>query len=292
MEYYTIKSGDTLSKIALNYGTTVKQLCYWNNIKNPDLIYSGQKIIISKILKHDQSVPNPEFNNSPPKIQLSNITPNQIMEKLQKTQKIGGAKNKALAIIGNLLLESYEPAFVAGVLGNIIHEGNIGIFESSNYIKNPKPKYLQYMDDLYDYKSKYSGKCITDVSLNKLYELLKKLKEDNWQKGKFGLGCVQWTGPRTLSLIEIYRAECGYIDKISLEQATLAEGKMIINELKGSYINTYNSWKKNNNNLNSANAAYNAGYLVCKKYEVPADIENQAKIRGNTAKDIYYIMTS
>ena len=212
---------------------------------------------------------------------------------MEKTPKFGEAKKKTLSIIGNLLLESYEPAFVAGVLGNINHEGNIGIFESSNYKKNPKPKYLQYMDDLYDYRNKYSGKCITDVSLGELYNLLLKLKEDKWLKGKFGLGCVQWTGSRTFSLVEIYRAECGFKDKISLEKATVAEGKMIINELKGSYINTYNSWKNNNNNnLNSANAAYNAGYLVCKKYEVPADTENQAKIRGNTAREIYYIMTS
>ena len=290
--YYTIKSGDTLSKIASNYGTTINQLCSWNNIQNPNLIYPGNRIIVSKVLKDEQSFANPELNNYAPKIQLSNIDLNQMMEKLQKSPKFGEAKKETLAIIGNLLLESYEPAFVAGVLGNINHEGNIGIFESSNYKKNPKPKYLQYMDNSYDYRSKYSGKCITDVSLDELYKLLEKLKKDNWQKGKFGLGCIQWTGGRTFSLVEIYRHECGFKDKISLKQATLAEGKMIINELKGSYIKTYNSWKKNNNNLNSANAAYNAGYLVCKYYEVPADTENQAKIRGNTAKEIYNIMTS
>lgn len=43
-EYYTVQSGDTLSKIANNYGTTVSQLVSWNNIKNANLIYAGQKI--------------------------------------------------------------------------------------------------------------------------------------------------------------------------------------------------------------------------------------------------------
>ena len=43
-KYYTIKSGDTLSEIAKKYGTTVKQLCSWNNIKNPNVIYANQKI--------------------------------------------------------------------------------------------------------------------------------------------------------------------------------------------------------------------------------------------------------
>lgn len=43
-EYYTIKSGDTLSSIAKRYGTTVNQLVAWNNIQNANLIYAGQKI--------------------------------------------------------------------------------------------------------------------------------------------------------------------------------------------------------------------------------------------------------
>lgn len=42
--YYTIKKGDTLNKIANTYKTTIKQLTTWNNIKNPNLIYPGQKI--------------------------------------------------------------------------------------------------------------------------------------------------------------------------------------------------------------------------------------------------------
>ena len=44
IEYYIVKSGDTLSKIAKKYGTTVNQLVAWNNIKNPNLIYPNQKL--------------------------------------------------------------------------------------------------------------------------------------------------------------------------------------------------------------------------------------------------------
>lgn len=42
--YYTVKKGDTLSAIAKKYGTTVAQLTKWNNVKNANLIYAGQKL--------------------------------------------------------------------------------------------------------------------------------------------------------------------------------------------------------------------------------------------------------
>lgn len=46
-EYYTVKKGDTLSKIAAMYGTTYKKLAELNGIKPPYTIYVGQKIKIS-----------------------------------------------------------------------------------------------------------------------------------------------------------------------------------------------------------------------------------------------------
>ena len=44
IEYYTIQKGDNLTKIAKKYGTSVNQLIKWNNIKNANLIYVGQKL--------------------------------------------------------------------------------------------------------------------------------------------------------------------------------------------------------------------------------------------------------
>ena len=43
---YVIKPGDCLSVLAQRYGTTVATLCEINNIKNPDLIYAGHKLLI------------------------------------------------------------------------------------------------------------------------------------------------------------------------------------------------------------------------------------------------------
>ena len=45
--YYTVVSGDTLSGIAAKYGTTYQHLAKINHISNPDLIYVGQRLLIS-----------------------------------------------------------------------------------------------------------------------------------------------------------------------------------------------------------------------------------------------------
>ena len=43
-EYYTVKKGDNLTKIANKYNTTVDELVKLNNLDNPNLIYPGQKL--------------------------------------------------------------------------------------------------------------------------------------------------------------------------------------------------------------------------------------------------------
>lgn len=52
--YYTVKKGDNLTKIAASFNVTVSQIVAWNNIKNPNLIYKGQVLIVGK------KTPSPE----------------------------------------------------------------------------------------------------------------------------------------------------------------------------------------------------------------------------------------
>lgn len=40
IEYYTVKRGNTLSGIALKYGTTVKEIAGLNGIRNVNLIFT------------------------------------------------------------------------------------------------------------------------------------------------------------------------------------------------------------------------------------------------------------
>jgi len=46
--YYTVKKGDTLSKIAKQYNASVSWLSSVNGIENPNVISVGQKLIVSK----------------------------------------------------------------------------------------------------------------------------------------------------------------------------------------------------------------------------------------------------
>ena len=41
---YVVQSGDTLSGIAAELGTTVEDLAAGNGIENPDLLYAGQTL--------------------------------------------------------------------------------------------------------------------------------------------------------------------------------------------------------------------------------------------------------
>ena len=43
---YLVKKGDTLSKLADKFHCTVEDICEWNNIKDPNMIMIGQKLII------------------------------------------------------------------------------------------------------------------------------------------------------------------------------------------------------------------------------------------------------
>ena len=263
-----------------------------NGINN----YSGtaeQNIALLKLLKQGKLI-KPNSGSDPTPTPTPTPSKDISISKLVNHPKFS-SKGETLSIIGNILVNrGYEGSFIAGVLANIFHEGAIGKFESSHYISNPsaEPQYLRYMDELYDYRNKYSGKIITQVSMNELGEVLNKLRKASWKKGKFGLGCVQWTGSRTFDLFKLYLKENNYADRITLDQATAAEGKMIISELRGGYKYVYDQWKSNNPDYNAPEAAYNAGHIMCMKYEIPADTENKANKRGATAREMYNIMTN
>ncbi|MBN2006585.1 MAG: LysM peptidoglycan-binding domain-containing protein [Anaerolineae bacterium] len=50
--YYTVRPGDTLSSIAVAYGTTVEELMHLNNIRNADQLVAGKELQVALAAQH------------------------------------------------------------------------------------------------------------------------------------------------------------------------------------------------------------------------------------------------
>lgn len=207
-------------------------------------------------------------------------------------------KDTLVAMAEVLLDDGFAPAFVAGILGNILVEGDCGRFESSAYISNPdaEPDYLVYMDENYDYREKYSYKLIYEgISLQEVYNMILELGPEgaNGRGSCFGLGCLQWTSyERIKRLVENYIEVAGDADTITLAQVQEAEGMTVSYELNNTYRSVYTTWQSENADQNTTEAAFAAGVIVCVRYGVPVgyNTEEVQNTRGALAEAVYNVM--
>lgn len=207
-------------------------------------------------------------------------------------------KDTLVAMAEVLLDDGFAPAFVAGILGNIMVEGDCGRFESSAYISNPdaEPDYLVYMDENYDYREKYSYKLIYEgISLQEVYNMILELGPGgaNGRGSCFGLGCLQWTSyERIKRLVENYLSVNGNSDSITLAQVQEAEGMTVSYELNNTYRSVYTTWQSENADQNTTEAAFAAGVIVCVRYGVPVgyNTEEVQNTRGALAEAVYNVM--
>lgn len=207
-------------------------------------------------------------------------------------------KDTLVAMAEVLLDDGFAPAFVAGILGNILVEGDCGRFESSAYISNPdaEPDYLVYMDENYDYREKYSYKLIYEgISLQEVYNMILELGPEgaNGRGSCFGLGCLQWTSyERIKRLVENYIEVAGDADTITLAQVQEAEGMTVSYELNNTYRSVYTTWQSENADQNTTEAAFAAGVIVCVRYGVPVgyNTEEVQNTRGALAESVYNVM--
>lgn len=207
-------------------------------------------------------------------------------------------KDTLVAMAQVLLDDGFAPAFVAGILGNIMVEGDCGRFESSAYISNPdaEPDYLVYLDENYDYREKYSYKLIYEgISLQEVYNMILELGPEgaNGRGSCFGLGCLQWTSyERIKRLVENYIEVAGDADTITLAQVQEAEGMTVSYELNNTYRSVYTTWQSENADQNTTEAAFAAGVIVCVRYGVPVgyNTEDVQNTRGALAEAVYNVM--
>ena len=207
-------------------------------------------------------------------------------------------KDTLVAMAEVLLDDGFAPAFVAGILGNIMVEGDCGRFESSAYISNPdaEPDYLVYLDENYDYREKYSYKLIYEgISVKEVYAMILELGPGgaNGRGSCFGLGCLQWTSyERIKRLVENYLDVNGNADSITLAQVQEAEGMTVSYELNNTYRSVYTTWQSENADQNTTEAAFAAGVIVCVRYGVPVgyNTEEVQNTRGALAEAVYNVM--
>lgn len=207
-------------------------------------------------------------------------------------------KDTLVAMAEVLLDDGFAPAFVAGILGNIMVEGDCGRFESSAYTSNPdaKPDYLVYLDENYDYREKYSYKLIYEgISVKEVYAMILELGPGgaNGRGSCFGLGCLQWTSyERIKRLVENYLDVNGNADSITLAQVQEAEGMTVSYELNNTYRSVYTTWQSENADQNTTEAAFAAGVIVCVRYGVPVgyNTEEVQNTRGALAEAVYNVM--
>jgi hypothetical protein len=171
-----------------------------------------------------------------------------MMDNLAKDRTLSiesATRRDSMVVMGRTLLnEGYEPAFVAGMLGNIMREGSFGEFERD--WGGSSQAYLRLVPN---YGTEYSGQNITTKNLSTVRNLLLSLQGQNWENGKFGLGCAQWTDVRTLTLVNIYLEVTGGGNSINLERVAQAEGLMVVRELRdvpqpktSDYRHIYRDW--------------------------------------------------
>lgn len=227
----------------------------------------------------------------------------RMLQNLSTSPTLGDKRTHAVDIANALFDRGYEPAFIAGFIANFIKEGDFGVFECLNYSESTRLSYVRHMhgwdydEGHWDTYGKYSfytcriwgnDKNGDPVSLSEVAALVDQLIAEGHTTAIFGLGCIQWTYySRLRGLIRMYQQYAAE-DHMTEDECIRAELAFMLQELGGSYSYVYKNWKAEcAEELNSADAAYRAGYRICKEYEIPGSASTACEVRGNVARNIY-----
>ncbi|AXI11208.1 peptidoglycan endopeptidase [Oceanobacillus zhaokaii] len=140
---YTVKSGDTLSRIGSQYGVSVANLKQWNNLKS-DMIYIGQKLNI----KGGNAPATPPAKQTP-KAPQTDVSYN--VDKLISTAKsmngvkyVWGGSSPSGFDCSGFIYYAYKQAGM-----NISRTSAAGFFDRSYYVNSPQPGDLVFFSGTY-----------------------------------------------------------------------------------------------------------------------------------------------
>lgn len=193
---YTVKKGDTLSAIAAATGVSVKELQEANNIKNANLIYTGEKIKIPNKAKNQTTTQNTSSLNSDKTSNEHNETSNSKTESknYKSNQATGfavttGNKKYTLnnsdfellcAIVSAESDKSPDDALaVASVILNRCEASNWVNSYGTNPIKQATAsgQFVVYQEGLY---KKYLGKGCPATVKNAVSDALNGVRNNNY----------------------------------------------------------------------------------------------------------------
>jgi len=143
-----VQRGDTLSRLALEYNTTVTRLVELNNIANPNLIYTGQTLI----------VPSGETA----KDSDGNSTSGQTIYIV----KSGDTLNKIATEFGTTAIAIAKENNIRNI--NLIFVGQRLIIPTNRYDLNHTIYKIQYGDTLWSISRRYGVSIATIVRLNRI----------------------------------------------------------------------------------------------------------------------------
>lgn len=97
----------------------------------------------------------------------------------------------------------------------------------------------------------------------------------NFVNDRYGYGLCQWTAPaRKRALLDYAQGRGVSIGSAHMQFQFLAK------EMRADYAYVWSI-------LTNTHDPYEAGYEMCKRYEIPANTEQTARVRGNRAREIY-----
>lgn len=176
-----------------------------------------------------------------------------------------GYSNKAYAMAAAYGATSgvYGHNFAVGLMANIYHEGAPGQIEGdwgSSYWDDPRVS---------DAVRALNYKVITNVSMvNTMLTVPGDLKG-------IGIGSIQWSGGRRVGILNLYKSRAS---TYSADELGAIEVEYMLQELAGSYAGVPSKC--------SGKSASDCASIICKDYESPANENQQAVIRAETARKL------
>ena len=110
---YTVRPGDTLSAIGARFGVSYQSIAQANGIANPNLIYSGQQLVIP-----GRGTPTPTPGPTPTPTPTPGPTPGPV----SGIENRPGVRGTARQAIDFFMSKGLTRAQAAGVAGNLVHE--------------------------------------------------------------------------------------------------------------------------------------------------------------------------